>query len=88
MQNITIPIEIPSDLFSALNESENDIRKKMLLNLAVDFFEKGKITIGKASQLAGLNRYEFENYLAARGIPVIAIDETNVFNDLNKLRNF
>jgi predicted HTH domain antitoxin len=44
------------------------------------------VTIGKAIKLSGLTRYEFEKYLAKKGIPVCNTTVEEVFQDLEKLK--
>ena len=43
-------------------------RQELLLEIAVMLFEKEKLTLGQASQLAELNRTEFQHLLASRDI--------------------
>lgn len=42
----------------------------VLLLLAIQLFEEGLLTLGKASELAGLHQLEFQKELARREIPL------------------
>lgn len=87
MKNITIPIEIPSDLLIVLNESEQEIKSHFQATIALTLFKDGKLTIGKATQLSGLTRFEFEKLLAKNKIPVSGTTIKQIFNDAEKLQN-
>ncbi|MCA1759611.1 MAG: UPF0175 family protein [Bacteroidales bacterium] len=88
MKNITIPIEIPSDLMIVLNESEQEIQSHFQASIAMMLFKEGKLTIGKATQLSGLSRFEFEKLLAKNKIPVSEPTINQVLGDVEKLQNF
>ena len=75
MKNITIQVDIPSDMLVALNESEKELKSHFQTATAMMLFQEGKLTIGKAIQLSGLTRFEFEKALAKNKIPVCALDE-------------
>ncbi len=49
---------------SGLSESE------LLLEIVIMLFEKEKLTLGKASRLAGIDQIQFQRLLASRRIPV------------------
>ncbi|MCD4675455.1 MAG: UPF0175 family protein, partial [Desulfobacula sp.] len=59
MKNIMIPVNIPSDVMIALNESEQELKSHFQTALAMMLFQEGKLTIGKAIQFSGLTRFEF-----------------------------
>ena len=50
-------------------------------------FQEGKLTIGKAIQLSGLTRFEFEKSLAKNKIPVSKLDADQIMSDAEKLRD-
>ena len=84
MQNITILIDVPSDLLIALNESEQELKAHFRTVIAIMLFREKKLTLGKAIQLSGLSRFEFEQALVKRKIPVAAIDTEQVMTDIAK----
>ena len=87
MKNITIQVDIPSDMLVALNESEKELKSHFQTATAMMLFQEGKLTIGKAIQLSGLTRYEFEKTLAKNKTPVSLLDETMILSDIEKLRD-
>jgi len=87
MKNITIPIDIPSDLLITLNESEQELKTHFQSAIALMLFHEGKLTFGKAVQLSGLTRFEFEKVLAKNKIPVSHLDADQIMSDVEKLRD-
>lgn len=85
MKNITIPVDIPSDMLVALNESEQELKSYFQTATAMMLFQEGKLTIGKAIQLSGLTRFEFEKALAKSKIPVSILDTDQIMSDAEKL---
>lgn len=83
-QNITV--EFPNDILLALNESEYDLKKRIKLTLAIQLYKLQKLTIGKATQLSGMTRLEFEKELSNNKISISNIDEEDVLNDIKKLK--
>ena len=86
MKNITIPIEIPADLMIVLNESEQEIKSHFQASIAMMLFKEGKLTIGKANQLSGLTRFEFEKLLAKNKIPILDLKVNQIFSDVEKMQ--
>jgi len=78
---------IPSELFIALNKSEEELKREMRVYAAVKFYETGKLTVGKAAQFAEMSRWDFENLLASSSIPVSNLDIQDIEGDLEKLKN-
>jgi len=86
MKNITIPIEFPSDVLVALNETEQDLKEHLQVSIALMFFQEGKLTLGKAIQLSGLTRFEFEKSLLKNKIPVSNLTIDQILSDTDKLK--
>jgi len=85
MKNITIQVDIPSDLLVALNESEQELKSHFQTATAMMLYQEGKLTIGKAIQLSGLSRFEFEKSLAKNKISVSKLDIDQIMSDVEKL---
>ena len=81
-----IQVELPSDILLALNEDESVLQKDIKLSYAIRLYQLQKLTIGKASQLAGISRFEFENKLAENQIQISNLTYEDVLDDLRKLR--
>ena len=55
----TISIKLPETVFSALRQSPDEFVQEMRIAAAAKWYELGKISQGKASEIAGLSRAEF-----------------------------
>ena len=86
MNTQEIKIELPSDILLTLNESENELKQNIKISLAIRLYSLQKLTIGKAAQISGLPRYEFENILAEHNIPISNLTIEDVLNDSQKLK--
>ncbi|WP_375579775.1 UPF0175 family protein [Marivirga tractuosa] len=86
MSTQTISIDFPNDIFLALNESETDLKKRIKLTLAVELYKSQKLTIGKAAQLSGMTRLDFEKELSKNRISISNLTEEDVLGDIEKLK--
>ena len=49
------------------------------LDAAILLYREGEVTLGRAAELAGIHRFEFEEALAARGIwKIVEVDSAEV----------
>lgn len=46
-------------------------KKKSSLDTSIQLFQAREVTLGRASELAGMHRFEFESALKERGIPKV-----------------
>jgi predicted HTH domain antitoxin len=74
-------MQITINLPDALQISEADLRTE----LAISLFQQERITLGTASQLAGLHQIEFQRLIASRGI-YVHYDIEDLEQDLKSLR--
>lgn len=82
----TISINFPSDIYLALNKNESELQDDIKISLALRLYQQQKLTLGKAAQLAGITRLEFENLLAENKIPISNLDFQDIENDIEKLK--
>jgi predicted HTH domain antitoxin len=86
MNTQSITVEFPSDILLTLNENENELKQNIKLSLAIRLYRLQKLTIGKAAQIAGLSRFDFETALSDNGVPISNLTIEDVINDIQKLR--
>ena len=73
-------ITIPKEYLVAAGMTEKDLK----LEIALIFYQKRVISLGKAAELAGITRFAFQNELTKRKIPVnYGIEE--LMEDINTL---
>jgi predicted HTH domain antitoxin len=73
---------IPDEVLEAAHMSAAELQQEV----AVMLFERGKLTMGQASRLAGMPRLQFQHLLASRQIPV-HYDVADLEADLETLRS-
>jgi len=86
MNTQTISIDFPSDILLALNENEAELKKDIKISLAIRLYRLEKLTIGRAAQLSGLSRYDFETLLSELEISISNLSLDDVLGDSLKLR--
>lgn len=74
-------LEIPEEILHITKMTPDELRVELALHL----FEMGKLSFGKASELAGMTVWEFQDLLGKRGIP-IHYDLKEYEQDLQTLR--
>ena len=62
----TISIEIPREVLHAARMTPRDMRRE----LAIYLFQQGRLSFGKAREMAGMTVWAFQQLLASREIPV------------------
>lgn len=72
---------LPEDILQATGMSEEEL----LQEIAILLFQKDKLTLARASRLAGLSRLQFQHLLASRQIPV-HYEESDLDEDLRSLK--
>ncbi|MEQ8996186.1 MAG: UPF0175 family protein [Coleofasciculus sp. B1-GNL1-01] len=76
MTTETISFQISQDLLAALKVGSLELTQNLRLLAAITYFQEKKLSLGKAAELAGINRLEFMDVLAAKGIIVFDYDES------------
>ena len=77
---VSTQIEIPQDIFHATRMTASELR----LELAVTLFQQGKLSFGKARQMADMNFWTFQQLLGSRKITP-HYDIADYEEDLNTL---
>lgn len=84
----TQTIDVPEELLGLLQRSRLGSRgsaDQVRAALATHLFLEGLISIGKAAELAGVPRVEFEWLLAEMGLPTVRYDLADYEQDLGGL---
>jgi len=68
MSNITVTMELPRDILSAANISEIKANSDIKKYLALYLFGERVLSFGKATELSGMNKFEFMELLGSKGI--------------------
>ncbi len=70
MMTEDIVLTIPSSLAQEMKLPPDTIREELMSELAISLYQRGIISSAQACRLAGLDRYQFEDFLWKRQIPV------------------
>ncbi len=63
-------MEFPDDVSAALRLPPPELKSRLQLELAVSLYAQQILGLGKAAELAGLSRWELNDLLARRGVPM------------------
>lgn len=74
----TISFEVSADLLASLKIGASALREEIRLIAAISYFQDKKLSLGKAAQLAGLNRLTFMDILTQRGIVIFDFDPSDL----------
>ncbi len=72
---------IPDEILQTTRMSESELNQE----IAVMLFAKNKLTLGQASDFAGMSRFQFQHILASRLIPM-HYDVKDLEDDLENLK--
>jgi len=62
----TISIEIPREVLHITRMTPEELKRE----LAIHLFQQGRLSLGKAREMAGMTVWAFQQLLGSRGIPV------------------
>jgi predicted HTH domain antitoxin len=77
-----LTIELPAIVKSLLPNPEREAKRLIATKLYLD----ESVSIGKAAEIAGMDRVAFETYLSARQIPISLLTFEDVMADVEKIR--
>lgn len=69
-----IVLEIPESVLALSGQSREEFEREARLLLAVGLFASGRLSSGRAAELAGVPRVEFLFLASMRGVPVADLD--------------
>jgi predicted HTH domain antitoxin len=76
--SIQLTIELPEDVFSILRTDPKHFVKEMRLAAAIKWFEIGKISQGKAAELAEMSHQQFIEALSRYQVSPIQMTPTEL----------
>ena len=78
----TVSLEISTATFAALGESPDGFVSEMRIAAAVKWYELGRLSQGKAAEVAGLSRSAFIDALSRFKVSPIQITEAELSKEL------
>ena len=80
-----ISIELPSDF--VMLQAKQQVQHEIRLSYALFLYKAGRVTIAKASELAGMDLYDFMKSCKKNQIPVIDITRDELLEELAGMPN-
>ena len=77
-----LEIEVPENAFSSLRQAPAQFATELMLAACVKWYELGRISQAKASEISGLSRGEFIDALREYRVPAIQVDATELEQEL------
>lgn len=72
---MTIHLKVPDGLLLATGQSEAEFAEEARFLLALKLFEVGRLSSGRAAELAAMPRVEFLLRAGRMGVPVAVLEE-------------
>lgn len=81
----TVEVSIPKELKDIFNVEEDEIGGEALISIAIELYREGKVSMGKAAEIAGISKIEMMGVLRERKVP-LQYSEDDLEEDLKALR--
>lgn len=75
-------ISYPENILFALKETEVEFIKELKSFAAVKYYQNKKLSLGKAAELAEMNKYDFIDLLGKNNIAVFDLTESELIRDI------
>lgn len=82
MRTEKIAFNVPVDILASLKIGVRGLELDMRRSLAVQYYKNKRLSLGKSAKLAGMNRIDFMDHLAAEGCVVFDYDESALEEEL------
>ena len=83
----TISIECPNDILHALEETPEEFAREARMLLGAKLYEIGRLSSGRAAELAGMERVQFFEALKSYKVPVINLSPDELERDFESARD-
>ncbi len=77
-----VQIELPDEVLLSLKETPKDISREIRIAAAVKLYELGKLSSGRAAELAGLSRVGFLQILGRYGVSIFDLTTEELKRDV------
>lgn len=76
-----IVLEIPDEILISLKETPSELSRDIRMLAAVKLYELGKLSSGRAAQLAGISRVSFLQSLSRYGVSMFELTSEELRQD-------
>jgi predicted HTH domain antitoxin len=85
MKTVELKLNVPEEILYTLNENKNDFIKKMKFYTAVELFRIHKLSMGKAAELAEMNKIDFMFETGKLGVAVLDYEMEDFNEELERI---
>lgn len=82
---VTVQFDLPESVFSILQSSPDAFVRELRLAASVKWFETGRVSQGKAAELAGVSREEFHEALSRYQVSAFQLTPEELREELRSL---
>lgn len=86
MDTITVTMNFPKDMLLAADISETNAQSGIKKHLALYMFKERILTFGKASELSGMSKSDFLEFVGSKGVS-LNYDADDYEEDLKTIRD-
>lgn len=83
----TISLEFSTGVFSALRKSPKAFARELRMAAAIHWYQQRLVSLGRAAEVAGINRLDFMDELAHRKIEVFHIDMEDMQKEIDLVKS-
>ena len=78
----TIQLELPDEIFISFKETPRELAQRIRMAAAAKLYELGKLSSGRAAELAGISRVSFLQSLARYNVSIFDVTEEELRKDV------
>ena len=86
--NVILEIQCPSSVYRALRAegfNKVSLQKEAQIRIAISLFADGRLSLGRASEFAGMSIVNFMDVLRQSNVPIVEYDEEEFAQDLHTI---
>jgi predicted HTH domain antitoxin len=78
----TITIDVPDEMTTLGGGTDEQLAEAMRVATAIHWYQQGRISQGKAAELAGMNRVQFLNALSDARVEALQVTEEELRQEM------